>query len=223
LFRYTPTDSIILLYTIETVNHITASSFSQSGLVYSDAVGDVYIVSIYISGLVSKRICIDAGIAISLAFLDDNLITVFQDGSYSLNGNVMEESEMKLGCVLDTRKDYILACDLRGRYNVCKRGKEGEYSLEVNGKSDIDLTSLLNVWAWKLDEDWFVTVGVSGASTTLQYEDGGFVNSRVEFGACVGIFSGSRYGVVIGTEKVVVFGRDSSDGIQECMDDSLIV
>ena len=82
MFRYTPTDSIILLYTIEPVNHITASSFSQSGLVYSDAVGDVYIVSISISGLVSKRICIDAGIAISLAFLDDNLITVFNRLSF---------------------------------------------------------------------------------------------------------------------------------------------
>jgi hypothetical protein len=218
LFRYTPTDSIILLSSIETSNYITASSYCDSGLVYTDSAGDVFIVSISISILVSKRICIDAGIGISLAFLDDNLITVYQDGSYSLNGNVIEESEKKVGCVLDSNENLLLARDRRGHYNVCKRVKEGEYALEVKGRTEIDLVSLLDVWVWKIGEEWFVTASVFGSCISFRYVDGGFVNTGLEFGACVGVFSGSGYCVFVGNEKVVLFGRDSDKGIQESMD-----
>jgi hypothetical protein len=200
---------------MDTPNHITASSYSDSELVYSDSVGGVYIVSISISGLVSKRICIDAGIGLSIAFLEDNLITVFQDGSYSLNGNLIEESEKKVGCVLDSSDDFLLSRDLRGRYNVCKRGKEGEYVLGVKGRTEIDLSSLLNVWTWKIEEDLFVTASIAGSSLTFQCVDCGFARVGLEFGACIGVFSGYGYGVFVGTEKIVLFGRDLNEEMQE--------
>jgi hypothetical protein len=213
LYRYTPTDTIVLLSSLSTLIHITASSFSESnGLLFINSIGDLYRVSISISHLKSNCIARDLGIGISAAALDNDIILVLQDGSYR---SINYEGVSNIGAIIDSSQDYILARDFKGRYNICQRKYGIRYRLDIERRAGIDPQSLLSVWTWNIDDDWYLTACGVGSSHTFIYADGVFLNTGIEFGRCVGVFGALEYVVFVGTRKVVLFGRDDSNGFHK--------